>query len=138
MYLYKMYLVSWPKRSFKIWIGFYTTSCKNVSSFLIKLSLYKKVSGFVIKVLFQELDWILDHDVIKCIWFLAGEDRHTEKVTYAQMYQEVRLYAAALRNCGVEKGDRVSCKFTSTTIMEHETEFCGAWTFLYVFHILYD
>ncbi|GFR19548.1 acetoacetyl-CoA synthetase [Trichonephila clavata] len=39
----------------------------------------------------------------------AGEDRETEYITFAQMYEEARLYAAAFRKFGLKKGDIVAC-----------------------------
>ncbi|XP_054707680.1 acetoacetyl-CoA synthetase-like [Uloborus diversus] len=39
----------------------------------------------------------------------AGEDKETETVTYAEMYEEVQLYAAALKKCELKKGDRAVC-----------------------------
>ncbi|GFY47005.1 acetoacetyl-CoA synthetase [Trichonephila inaurata madagascariensis] len=40
----------------------------------------------------------------------TGEDTKTETFTFAQMYEEVRLYAAAFRKFGLKKGDFVACK----------------------------
>ncbi|PRD25073.1 UNVERIFIED_CONTAM: Acetoacetyl-CoA synthetase [Trichonephila clavipes] len=40
----------------------------------------------------------------------AGEDKGTEYITFAQMYEEARLYAAAFRKFGIKKGDVVACK----------------------------
>ncbi|KAF8787379.1 Acetoacetyl-CoA synthetase like protein [Argiope bruennichi] len=37
------------------------------------------------------------------------EDGNIEKVTFAEMFQEVKLYAAAFRKHGLQKGDRVAC-----------------------------
>ncbi|KAG8183908.1 hypothetical protein JTE90_014298 [Oedothorax gibbosus] len=39
----------------------------------------------------------------------AGEDRETGKVTYAEMYEHVKLYAAAFRKFGIKKGDIIVC-----------------------------
>ncbi|KFM82955.1 Acetoacetyl-CoA synthetase, partial [Stegodyphus mimosarum] len=39
----------------------------------------------------------------------ASEDGNIEKITYAEMYEEARLYAAALRKFGLKKGDIVAC-----------------------------
>ncbi|GFU15319.1 acetoacetyl-CoA synthetase, partial [Nephila pilipes] len=38
-----------------------------------------------------------------------GEDAKIEKVTFAQMYEEAKLYSAAFRKFGLKKGDRVAC-----------------------------
>ncbi|CAL1295517.1 unnamed protein product [Larinioides sclopetarius] len=38
-----------------------------------------------------------------------GEDSKVETYTFAQMYEQSRLYAAAFRKFGLEKGDRVAC-----------------------------
>ncbi|KAG8176264.1 hypothetical protein JTE90_016428 [Oedothorax gibbosus] len=40
---------------------------------------------------------------------LAGEDRETEKVTFAEMFKEAELYAAAFGKCGLKKNDVVVC-----------------------------
>ncbi|GFW74699.1 acetoacetyl-CoA synthetase [Trichonephila clavipes] len=40
---------------------------------------------------------------------VTGEDRETETVTYKQMYEEAKLYAAAFRKFGVKEGDIVAC-----------------------------
>ncbi|GFY61331.1 acetoacetyl-CoA synthetase [Trichonephila inaurata madagascariensis] len=37
-----------------------------------------------------------------------GEDSEIEKFTFAQMYEEVKLYSAAFRKFGLKKGDRVA------------------------------
>ncbi|GFT14729.1 acetoacetyl-CoA synthetase [Nephila pilipes] len=37
------------------------------------------------------------------------EDGNLDEITYAQLYEEVKLYAAAFRRNGLEKGDRVCC-----------------------------
>ncbi|CAL1286775.1 unnamed protein product [Larinioides sclopetarius] len=39
----------------------------------------------------------------------VGEDGNELKVTFAQMYEEVRLYLAAFKKNGLQKGDRVAC-----------------------------
>ncbi|XP_042895655.1 acetoacetyl-CoA synthetase-like isoform X4 [Parasteatoda tepidariorum] len=46
-----------------------------------------------------------DHVALICV----TEDGEETKVTFAQMYEEVRLYAAAFRKAGLQKGDRVAC-----------------------------
>ncbi|CAL1295521.1 unnamed protein product [Larinioides sclopetarius] len=38
-----------------------------------------------------------------------GEDSRSETYTYAQMYEQSRLYAAAFRKFGLKKGDIVAC-----------------------------
>ncbi|GFS91593.1 hypothetical protein NPIL_142201, partial [Nephila pilipes] len=38
------------------------------------------------------------------------EDTKTEVITFAQMFEEARLYAAAFRKFGLKKGDIVVCK----------------------------
>ncbi|KFM82958.1 Acetoacetyl-CoA synthetase, partial [Stegodyphus mimosarum] len=38
----------------------------------------------------------------------AGEDSRVTRTTYAEMYEEVTLYAAAMRKCGLKKGDIVA------------------------------
>ncbi|KAG8173206.1 hypothetical protein JTE90_012995, partial [Oedothorax gibbosus] len=40
---------------------------------------------------------------------LAGEDRETEEVTFAEMFKEAELYAAAFRKLGLKKDDIVVC-----------------------------
>ncbi|GBM86402.1 hypothetical protein AVEN_61498-1, partial [Araneus ventricosus] len=37
------------------------------------------------------------------------EEGNVEKVTFAEMFQEVKMYAAAFRKHGLQKGDRVAC-----------------------------
>ncbi|GIX75342.1 acetoacetyl-CoA synthetase [Caerostris extrusa] len=39
----------------------------------------------------------------------ADESGYEETVTYAEMYEEVKLYAAAFKKNGLKKGDRVAC-----------------------------
>ncbi|GIY27649.1 acetoacetyl-CoA synthetase [Caerostris darwini] len=39
----------------------------------------------------------------------AGEDRKSEKITFAEMYKEATLYAAAFRKFGLKKGDVAVC-----------------------------
>ncbi|GBM46114.1 Acetoacetyl-CoA synthetase [Araneus ventricosus] len=38
----------------------------------------------------------------------TGEDRETKRVSYAEMYETVKLYAAAFRKFGIKKGDRIT------------------------------
>ncbi|GFY50156.1 acetoacetyl-CoA synthetase [Trichonephila inaurata madagascariensis] len=47
--------------------------------------------------------------VVDLALVVTGEDRETETVTYKQMYEEAKLYAAAFRKFGVKKGDIVAC-----------------------------
>ncbi|CAL1295524.1 unnamed protein product [Larinioides sclopetarius] len=44
---------------------------------------------------------------------LAGEDKETEHLTYAQLYEESKLYAAAFRKFGLKKGDVVVCQMSN-------------------------
>ncbi|GFT47448.1 acetoacetyl-CoA synthetase [Nephila pilipes] len=44
---------------------------------------------------------------------VAGEDSETETFTFAQMYEEVELYAAAFRKFGLKKGDFVVCHISN-------------------------
>ncbi|GFQ98682.1 acetoacetyl-CoA synthetase [Trichonephila clavata] len=39
----------------------------------------------------------------------AGEDKETNHFTFAEMFKEARLYAAAFRKFGIKKGDVVAC-----------------------------
>lgn len=39
----------------------------------------------------------------------VDEDGAEEQITYAQMYEEVKLYAAAFKKHGLQKGDRLAC-----------------------------
>ncbi|CAL1295527.1 unnamed protein product [Larinioides sclopetarius] len=39
---------------------------------------------------------------------MTGEDRETKRVSYAEMYETVKLYAAAFRKFGIKKGDIIS------------------------------
>ncbi|XP_035225623.1 acetoacetyl-CoA synthetase-like, partial [Stegodyphus dumicola] len=39
----------------------------------------------------------------------VDEDGQEERVTFAEMYEEVKLYAAAFKKGGLQKGDRVAC-----------------------------
>ncbi|PRD28547.1 UNVERIFIED_CONTAM: Acetoacetyl-CoA synthetase [Trichonephila clavipes] len=38
-----------------------------------------------------------------------SEDSEIEKFTFAQLYEEAKLYSAAFRKFGLKKGDRVAC-----------------------------
>ncbi|GFS96897.1 acetoacetyl-CoA synthetase, partial [Nephila pilipes] len=42
-------------------------------------------------------------------FIVTGEDTKTEVITFAQMFEESRLYAAAFRKFGLKKGDIVVC-----------------------------
>ncbi|XP_055952911.1 acetoacetyl-CoA synthetase-like [Argiope bruennichi] len=44
---------------------------------------------------------------------LTGEGRESETVTYAQLYKEAELYAAAFRKSGLKKGDVVVCQMSN-------------------------
>ncbi|GBN44051.1 Acetoacetyl-CoA synthetase [Araneus ventricosus] len=44
---------------------------------------------------------------------LAGEDKETEYLTHAQLYEESKLYAAAFRKFGLKKGDVVVCQMSN-------------------------
>ncbi|XP_054719785.1 acetoacetyl-CoA synthetase-like [Uloborus diversus] len=39
----------------------------------------------------------------------VDEDGNEEQITYAEMYEEVKLYAAAFKRNGLKEGDRVAC-----------------------------
>ncbi|GFY37052.1 hypothetical protein TNIN_384091, partial [Trichonephila inaurata madagascariensis] len=41
------------------------------------------------------------------------EDQNEDQVTFAELYEEVKLYAAAFRKHGVTIGDRVAGKYYS-------------------------
>lgn len=41
----------------------------------------------------------------------TGEDRNVERLTFKQLYEETKIYAAALRKMGLKIGDRVACKY---------------------------
>ncbi|GFS35428.1 acetoacetyl-CoA synthetase, partial [Nephila pilipes] len=63
---------------------------------------------------------------------VTGEERETETVTYKQMYEEAKLYAAAFRKFGVRKGDIVVCYMSNRKeafFAMHATVSIGAiWT----------
>lgn len=40
---------------------------------------------------------------------MTGEERETVSATYAEIYEQVKLYAAAFRKFGIKKGDIVAC-----------------------------
>ena len=42
-----------------------------------------------------------------------------EIVTYSDMYEEVKRYAAAFRKNGLTKGDRVACKFIKFHVIQN-------------------
>ncbi|GBN95656.1 Acetoacetyl-CoA synthetase [Araneus ventricosus] len=44
---------------------------------------------------------------------LTGEDKEAETLTYAQLYKEAELYAAAFRKLGLKKGDVVVCQMSN-------------------------
>ncbi|GFY39229.1 acetoacetyl-CoA synthetase [Trichonephila inaurata madagascariensis] len=44
---------------------------------------------------------------------VLDEDQNEDKVTFAELYEEVKLYAAAFRKHGVTIGDRVAGKYYS-------------------------
>lgn len=46
-----------------------------------------------------------DHVAIIC----ADEEGDEERITYAEMYDEVKLYAAAFKKWGLQMGDRIAC-----------------------------
>lgn len=54
--------------------------------------------------------------------FFSDEQGNEESVTFAEMFEEVKLYAAAFRKNGLKKGDTVACK--------HFANFCF---FLFLF-----
>ncbi|GIY27651.1 acetoacetyl-CoA synthetase [Caerostris darwini] len=63
---------------------------------------------------------------------LAGEDKETKEITFAEMYKEACLYTAAFRKFGIKKGDIVAC-YTSNReepmFAMHATTSIGAiWT----------
>ncbi|GFS35441.1 acetoacetyl-CoA synthetase [Nephila pilipes] len=62
----------------------------------------------------------------------AGEDRDSEYITFAQMYEETRLYAAALRKFGIKKGDVVACYMSNRQealfAMQATTSIGAIWT----------
>ncbi|GFT27855.1 acetoacetyl-CoA synthetase, partial [Nephila pilipes] len=43
-------------------------------------------------------------------FIVTDEDMKEETITFAQMFEETRLYAAAFRKFGLKKGDIVVCK----------------------------
>ena len=42
--------------------------------------------------------------------YIVGEEKGIESLTYNKLYEETRLYAAALKKLGLQIGDRVTCK----------------------------
>ncbi|GFT20642.1 hypothetical protein NPIL_511651, partial [Nephila pilipes] len=48
-------------------------------------------------------------DRIAIMWL--DEEQNEDKVTFAELYEEVKQYAAAFRKHGVTVGDRVGCEF---------------------------
>lgn len=40
---------------------------------------------------------------------IVGEDRDVERLSFKEMYEETKVYCAALRKMGVQNGDRVAC-----------------------------
>lgn len=40
----------------------------------------------------------------------TGEDREVEQLTFKELYEETRIYAAAFRKMGLQIGDIVACK----------------------------
>ncbi|GIY66813.1 acetoacetyl-CoA synthetase [Caerostris extrusa] len=63
---------------------------------------------------------------------IAGEDKETKEITFAEMYKEASLYTAAFRKFGIKKGDIVAC-YTSNReepmFAMHATTSIGAiWT----------
>ncbi|GIY45100.1 hypothetical protein CDAR_298262 [Caerostris darwini] len=63
---------------------------------------------------------------------VAGEDRETETVTYKQMYDEAKLYAAAFRKFGLKKGDVAVCFMSNRKeaffAMQATTSIGAIWT----------
>ncbi|GIX92704.1 acetoacetyl-CoA synthetase, partial [Caerostris extrusa] len=47
--------------------------------------------------------------LIYAVAFISDEAGFSESVTYAEMFEEVKLYAAAFRKHGLKTGDRVAC-----------------------------
>lgn len=45
------------------------------------------------------------------VLYFADEEDNEEEVTYREMYVEVERYTAAFRKNGLQKGDRVACKY---------------------------
>lgn len=43
-------------------------------------------------------------------FFFPDEQGNEDTVTFAEMFEEVKLYAAAFRKNGLQKGDTVACK----------------------------
>ncbi|GBM46102.1 Acetoacetyl-CoA synthetase [Araneus ventricosus] len=62
----------------------------------------------------------------------AGEDKDPRYITFAEMYEESRLYAAAFRKFGIKKGDVVACYVSNrpeALFAMHATTSIGAiWT----------
>lgn len=48
--------------------------------------------------------------IILKILLFPDEDGKEEQITYAKMYEEVKLYAAAFKKNGLKAGDRMACK----------------------------
>ncbi|PRD33642.1 UNVERIFIED_CONTAM: Acetoacetyl-CoA synthetase [Trichonephila clavipes] len=48
-----------------------------------------------------------DSEALLCL----DEEGNFEKVTFAKMFEEVKLYAAAFKKHGLKKGDTVACKY---------------------------
>ncbi|GFW74690.1 acetoacetyl-CoA synthetase [Trichonephila clavipes] len=53
------------------------------------------------------LSSMTDNDEFNCEF--KSEDSEIEKFTFAQLYEEAKLYSAAFRKFGLKKGDRVAC-----------------------------
>ncbi|GFW74740.1 acetoacetyl-CoA synthetase [Trichonephila clavipes] len=56
---------------------------------------------------------ILKYSDDKIALIATGESGRTEKITFAEVYKEAELYAAALRKFGLKKGDVVTCQMSN-------------------------
>lgn len=95
----------------KVWQTiFFVTYCWNFSYYFLQ-----------IKIIFCSLKYILGFKQILSLkiyiknsyilWIILDELGNEDTVTFTEMFEEVKLYAAAFRKNGLKKGDTVACKF---------------------------
>ena len=70
-------------------------------------------------------------------WLLLDEQGNEESVTFAEMFEEVKLYAAAFRKNGLKKGDTVACKFPICSVYSkiYKNQNSKSWSIFYTFEI---
>ena len=107
----------WYCSYYKLWFG-YQDNCEWQLSFICHKLVYgfnaqQPETGFDLSPLFATLSLLHSFSPHQCLEynFSAEGWKEVRKRTFSQLYEDVAMYAAAMKKMGVQKGDRVVGEF---------------------------